>query len=354
MKEKNFEILDYLKTLFQLAPELQEIFIERYEILKIVNMIEPVGRRMLSSNTDISERIIRKETDTLKENKLLESTLKGMIITDGGKNLLRKIDELYYIFKGINETEKLLANYLGIKKVIIAPINSNEEKIIFNSIGECAAKYLLKIIDDKAIIGITGGTTIKNTIDRLSLKSKKFKNVTVVPSRGSLGYKSKYQANTLVEMLANKLDCNYKLLFTPDKLSKETIKELRNEPEIKETINLINSVDTLVFGIGMSDTMAKRRGLCSEEIKKIENKKAVAEAFGYYFNSEGEIVHEISTIGIDLNKFKQTKNLITIAGGVDKIEAILALTKVNSRLVLVTDENVANQILRRFKEEKDD
>jgi central glycolytic genes regulator len=99
--------------------------------------------------------------------------------------------------------------------------------------------------------------------------------------------------------------------------------------------------------------MAERRSLCSEEIKKIENKKAVAEAFGYYFNSEGEVVHKINTIGIDLDKFKQTKNLIAIAGGVGKIEAILALTKLDSRLVLVTDENVANQILRRFKEEKD-
>jgi central glycolytic genes regulator len=77
------------------------------------------------------------------------------------------------------------------------------------------------------------------------------------------------------------------------------------------------------------------------------DKGAVAEAFGYYFNQEGEIVHEISTIGITLEKFKSLDNIIAVAGGKEKVEAIIAISKLNNKLVLFTDESVAKTILEQ-------
>lgn len=353
MDLNNMKIEDYLNILFELTPEFREVFVQRHKILKVINSIGPIGRRMLSNKINISERIIRKETDILKQNKLLETTFKGMIITGGGKKVLEILDQLYYELNNMSKTEEKLAKLLGIKKVIITSTGIIDEKITLNSIGEVAAQYLLDIISKDKIIGITGGTTVGGVIKALKVKNKKFKDTTIVPARGSLGIKSNYQANTLVEMLANKLGAKYKLLFTPDKLSQETIKRLQNEPEIKETLSLINNIDTLLFGVGKADTMTKRRGLGSEEIKMIEKKGAVAEAFGYYFNSKGEIVHEINTIGINLNKIKQIKNLIAVSGGIAKVESILAITKLDSKLVLITDDSVANEILRRFEEEKE-
>jgi len=352
MTSSNEKIANYLDTLFRLTPDFKDTFEKRYKILKMIDMIGPVGRRTLSTQIDISERIIRKETDVLKENKLLESTLKGMIINGEGKEILRQMDEIYFDFKGILKKEELLAKKLGVKKVIIAPFNASNHEMNLKSIGQCASEYLLKCIKNNMIIGITGGTTVEKVIESFSCRQKKYNNVTVVPARGSLGNKSEYQANTLVEVLANKMGSDYKLLFTPDKLSEDTIKRLKNEPQIKETIDLINNIDTLLFGIGKSETMTKRRSLDAEEIRIINEKGAVAEAFGYYFNAEGEIVYEINTIGIDLYKFKQIRNLIAVAGGVEKVDAILSIAKLDSKLVLVTDENVANEILRRFRRKK--
>lgn len=352
MTSNKDKIANYLDTLFKLTPDFKDAFEKRYKILKMIDMIGPVGRRTLSTKIDISERIIRKETDVLKENKLLESTLKGMIINAEGKEVLRQMDEIYIDFKGILKKEELLAKELGVKKVIIAPINASNHEMNLKSIGQSASEYLLKCIKKDMIIGITGGTTVEKVIESFSCRQKKYNNVTVVPARGSLGNKSEYQANTLVEVLANKMGSEYKLLFTPDKLSEDTIKRLKNEPQIKETIDLINNIDTLLFGIGKSETMTKRRSLDDEEIRMINEKGAVAEAFGYYFNAEGEIVYEINTIGIDLYKFKQIKNLIAVAGGVEKVDAILSIAKLDSKLVLVTDENVANEILRRIRRKK--
>jgi len=88
-----------------------------------------------------------------------------------------------------------------------------------------------------------------------------------------------------------------------------------------------------------------RRQLDDEAIKKITDKKAVSEAFGYYFDSDGKIVHEITTIGIEPEKLNEVKELIAVAGGVEKAQAIISVSKINKNLVLVTDEEVAKKIL---------
>ena len=56
-------------------------------------------------------------------------------------------------------------------------------------------------------------------------------------------------------------------------------------------------------------------------------------------------MHEISTIGITLEKFKKLKRLIAIAGGIDKAQAIVSVSKINSNLVLVTDVECAKEII---------
>ncbi len=143
---------------------------------------------------------------------------------------------------------------------------------------------------------------------------------------------------------------NIKQLYTPDSLSKASIDSLMNEPKIREIMNDIEHIDTLIFGVGNAKTMARRRGLKQDVIDTMVEKGAVAEAFGYYFNQEGEIVHEISTIGISLDKCKSLENIIAVAGGVEKAEAIIAISKLNEKLVLITDESVAKLILDRYEE----
>jgi len=170
----------------------------------------------------------------------------------------------------------------------------------------------------------------------------------ILPARGGLGRKSDYQANTLVEKLAEKLNCHYKLLYTPDWISEEAKTTLLKEPEIKEIVSMLEKLDILIFGIARADVMAKRRQLDDASITDIAYKEAVAEAFGYYFDKEGNIVHEITTIGVELEKLNQVKELIAVAGGVDKAEAIAAVCKINRNLVLVTDEEVAKKILNNI------
>lgn len=336
------EITSILRTV---APEMVSVLEERYNILKVVSYLQPIGRRGLSLKLNITERIIRKEANTLKDQGLLEFSLDGMRLTVQGESALRMLNMFFNDLRGIKGLEEKIAEKLKIRKVIIAPYSEEDEQLTLKEIGKVGAEYLSKILKDDSKIGITGGSSVHSIIEAYRKEKTPFANSLVIPARGGLGTITEYQANSLVEKLAMKTGSEYKMLYTPDFLSQTTINSLMDEPDIKEIVEILDQLDILVFGIGRSSRMAKRRSLKEEEIGTILKKGAVSEAFGYYFNQNGEIVHEISTIGIKLEKFKKMDNLIAVAGGVDKAEAIISICKLNPNLVLVTDERVARIIM---------
>jgi central glycolytic genes regulator len=79
------------------------------------------------------------------------------------------------------------------------------------------------------------------------------------------------------------------------------------------------------------------------ELLKMDH--AVGEAFGYYFNEAGDIVHKVTTIGMQLEDLKKIPNIIAVAGGASKAKAIKAYMKqAPAETVLITDEGVAKQL----------
>jgi len=351
IERDNFELDELISVLNNMVPDFMEVIEIRYSVLRVINFLGPIGRRSLSDKLDLTERNIRTASTALKKQGLINITQEGMNITARGKNTLDRLKYVFHILKGLKILEEKLKDILKIKKVIIVPNSSDDDPFVYQEMGKTASRYLKTIIEDNTILGLTGGTTISQLVREYKGDKVKFDNVTVVPARGGLGKKVEYQANTLVQSLANKLNCNYKTLYTPDFLSQNTIESLLKEPSIKEIVELIDDIDILVFGIGRADSMANRRGLSDEEIDNLLKKGAVSEAFGYYFNESGEIVHEISTIGIKLETFKRLKKLIAVAGGSYKAEAIVSISKLNKNLTLVCDESVAKKIILKYKEE---
>lgn len=341
--ELNFdEISDILKLV---APEVIEVLENRFNILKVVSLMQPIGRRVLSTKVNLTERIIRKEASILKEQGLLDFSLEGMSLTDAGADSIEVLSTFFRKYRGIHEMEEKLRQRLNIKRVIIAPSVNNDDLLTLDEVGRKAASYTKKLIDKNKCIGLTGGSTIYTVINQFKASDREKDNLTILPARGGLGRKSDYQANTIVEKLAEKLKCPYKLLYTPDWISDEAKETLLKEPEIKEIVSMLENLDILLFGIARADVMAKRRQLDDASIDDIIDKEAVAEAFGYYFDKDGNIVHEITTIGIELEKLDSVKELVAVACGTEKSEAIAAVCKINRNLVLVTDEAVAKKIL---------
>lgn len=293
---------------------------------------------------DISERIIRSETEVLKEQNLINVAGSGMTVTEEGSELLDELKDVMNDVMGLSKLQQRVKEKLGIKKVIVVPGNFEKNESLLKDVAKSGAEYFLSILKDSNVVSVTGGSTMLEFAS--SLKSdKKYNQTTIVPARGGVGKDVETQSNNIVAILGKKLGAHYKLLNVPDELGVEAMKTLSLEPEINKTLNYIVNTDILVFGIGRADEMAKRRKLPKSQVEEILSKGAVGEAFGYYFNKNGEIVCELNTVGIKLETFKSVKNNIAIFAGSSKAEAVTAISKINQNMVIVTDEESAYKIL---------
>ncbi len=165
-----------------------------------------------------------------------------------------------------------------------------------------------------------------------------------------MGEEVENQANTICSQMAQRSGGNYRLLHVPDELSKEAYDSLSLDPQVVDILSLIRSSSMIIHGIGEAKTMAERRKASPQVIKLLQEKKAVSEAFGYYFNQDGEIIHKVRTIGLRLEDAHKAKHILAVAGGSDKAMAILSFIKHGVHDVLITDEGAARAMLQEVKE----
>lgn len=339
-----------MKTLLdiqrKIAPEALLILEKRYSILKEIHLSKTVGRRLLAQKMNLSERIIRSEVDFLKEEGLLSIHSSGMEITPLGEEILEAMGEYITEIRGLSVLQDLLQQKLGIKKVIVAPTSLEWNKDALKVLGREAAKYFLQSVQPDAVVGLTGGYTMDAFSEQMPKKD--FSAMYIVPARGGVGETMEIQSNAIVAKLASKLGANYKLLQIPDSMDKDMMGYIYRNPQIKSTYEYIERLDYLVFGIGNAKDMSIRRNIPSLQWEELKSRGAVSESFGYYFNVDGEIVFETGTVGIKLEQYKTMEHIIGIAGGKNKAEAILSISKINSNLVLVTDESAAYSILDKL------
>ena len=98
--------------------------------------------------------------------------------------------------------------------------------------------------------------------------------------------------------------------------------------------------------------MALRRGMSEAEVDLLKEKKAVGEAFGYYFDKDGQIAMKLKTVGIDIDMYKNSKDASLVFTGKDKVDAFLALYKMNKNLNLITDEECAKELISRLSKQR--
>lgn len=338
---------ELLKMQQKLVPELLQVLDVRYMLLRNIKYREPIGRRLLSTVVNLSERVVRSETNFLKSQGLIEISASGMYITDEGEEVFSKLKPFMREINGLNFIEDELKKLLRIRNVIIISGNISEDSTVFTEIGKAAANHLKKILGDNIIISLTGGRTVKGVVDNFTT-TKRFKNIKVLPGRGGMGNETEIQSNTLVEILANKLDGTYEVLHIPDNLSKNSFEALLKETEIKNILENIGNSNILIHGIGLAKEMCEKRNLSMDIKSKIIECGAIGEAVGHYFNNDGDIVYSMPSIGITNDKVKNIPNIIAVAAGVEKAEAIIAIEMNSENSTLITDEATGREMLRIF------
>lgn len=331
----------------RIIPEAFQVLQKRYDILRSIYTLQPIGRRALANHLSTGERIVRGEVDFLKNQGLIDINAAGMTTTKDGEEVFEKLKEVIYSLKGIRDLEEELKRKLKLNSVVIVQGDSEKDPYVLQEIGKETSRVIEGLVKENFIIGVTGGSTMSAVAKGLTQHTRD-KGIVVVPARGGLGTLMEGQANTVAAEIAQKLKGSYHLLHASDTLSERILHSIMEDPEIQRVMELIKLVNMLVFGVGRADDMAKRRDLPHEALELLQEKGAVAEAFGHYFNLQGDIVYETRTIGIRLQDFMEIPYTVGVAGGSKKAQAIVAISKLKENLYLITDEAAAREIIENY------
>lgn len=325
----------------KIAPECIETIEERHAILRHIQHTQSVGRRALAAFLEKGERIVRAQVDFLKAAGLLEISPMGMHITPEGEAVLQELAEYIRVLHGLTSLEEMLAEKLGIKRVIILPGDSDTDKSVQRELGRAAAGILADYLQDNMTIAVSGGSSMAMVSEAICFAHP---TVTVVPARGGLGEQVEYQANTIAAAMAGNLGGKYRLLHVPDNIEEEMSTLLVKSAKVAAVTELIKKADILVHGIGQAREMAVRRGFDEQFVNTLLDSGAVGEVLGHYCTLEGKSIYITSSVGLHLDDLADIGMVVAVAGGRKKAEAIVAVASAGRQDVLITDESAARAI----------
>ena len=335
-----------MKHLFKIqekiVPELISLAELRYTILRNIYYNQPIGRRSLANRVNKSERRVRNELEFMRSRDLIEVSRAGARLTPVGETFLVELDDYIKVIKNITKLEERLKKILGLDQVLVVPKNL-VRKSIRRELGRFTSRFIKDLLQDGDILAVTGGSTLAEVAQSMQKDDKK--EVMVVPGRGGLGEEVEIQANTIAARIAKKLGGHYSLLHIPDNIKQENIEHLITEPSIEKTLEQLYQANVLLHGVGNAEKMAERRNMTDGQINELIAEGAIGEAFGYYFNSSGEIVYSTTSVGLSLNQLPDIDKVIAVAAGEGKAEAIVAAVSARYQDILITGEETAREII---------
>jgi central glycolytic genes regulator len=252
---------------------------------------------------------------------------------------------------GLSDLEERIRSHFNLRRVLVVPGDSDTSPHSKRELGKAGCSALLKAMGKDDVVAVTGGTTLAQVANQLTSQTP-LKGNWFVPARGGLGESLDYQANTIASTMAKRTGAQYRLLHVPDHLGEEAYATIMQEPNIREIVEVIRSARIVVHGIGDAMVMARRRRADHSVEDALKEEGALAEAFGYYFDRNGAVVHKMPTAGLRLEDIMNIEVVIAVAGGRSKGEAIAAIMKFGHDDILVTDEAAALEIVSLIEQKE--
>ena len=153
--------------------------------------------------------------------------------------------------------------------------------------------------------------------------------------------------------------CSISIIPAPLRASSpEAALLFQKEGYVRDIMLAASMADVAVVGIGSttqknSSTLLKSGYLMNEEqLEQFQQLGAVGDILGYFFKADGTLHAEMpihqELISVSLENLRRIPNVIGVAGGEDKVDAILAALKGKYINSLVTEEKTARTILAKL------
>lgn len=247
--------------------------------------------------------------------------------------------------------EEIKKNFnLNNVRILTSKYNTSDE--LLQKLGEAAAYYIDGIIDKNTILGMSWGNTIYKTVQ--SVKSNKNIPLTVVPIMGAATISNPEKDSLdLSKQFASAYGGKYTYIYAPLFVSSEALKnELIQDHKIKEALSLAQKASIILTSVGSIQYKSWKDYLKPQDLMQLQNEGAVGHIGGHFYDINGK---EIRTglsermIAIDLDSIRKTKNVVCVAGLVEKAEAILGAIRGGFLNTLITDYSTALKVVEYSK-----
>jgi len=276
------------------------------------------------------------------------------LLTEARETGLIEINILHP-FKRASELENILLEKYHLTQAIILKSGNLSVGRMLKTLGRLSAKYLSENLADGDILGISWGTAVYEVAQ--ALQPKNLTDFNVVQIIGSIGYGDPaIDGPEVARNIAENFSGKYFTLNAPvivkDKATRDVLIKERN---IDKVIKKAIQADYILAGIGSSypgrSGLVRAGYLQEDELKSInEQTGAVGDICACLFNVDGDysdIKFNDRVIGLTLDEIKLIPaEVIGIAGGYEKAEAILGALKGKLIDTLITDDKAVEKILK--------
>ena len=253
------------------------------------------------------------------------------------------------------DIETILEKRFHLKEVIVVEAHQPEsQSSVSREIGIAASGYLARTIQSDDVIGISWGSTLNEMVE--DLEPINLPNVHVVQIIGGLGRpESEMHATDLCRRLSKRINCKMTLLPAPGIVDDQSTRLVfLSDSHVQNAISLFSKVKLAFVGIGAPspDSVVMRDGsiLKQSEVDELQKKGAVGDIALRYFDSYGQLVStelDQRVIGMSPHELSNVESVVGVAGGPQKIEAILGALRGQLIDVLITDHATAKGLIEK-------
>lgn len=230
---------------------------------------------------------------------------------------------------------------------------SGESDTLLQAIGQLASGYVQRIVSTfpaGSSIGVAWGTGVHATVS--ALPDSIGQNIDVVQLLGGVGALV-VDGPDLARMIAQKLGGRHYDLHAPVLVERPVVRDaFVSEPVVHESIIRAKLVKLAITGIGSVQDEASsflRAGLLSRsDLSQIRSQGMVGEICGHFFDINGQYQSfEVNQriIGLEPDDLRRIPQVLSVARGVLKAEAILGVLHGKFIKVLATDDITARAVL---------
>lgn len=241
-----------------------------------------------------------------------------------------------------------LQEHFDLMDCLVIPSDGRGKPLI-DRLGDAGAQVLARTAQSGDTIAITWGRTMLSLAD--SIRTSGLQDLRVVQATGGTTAKIPWTPEACATTLSDALGARCIPISAPAIVSSPEMRELLlREPVIAEQMGVLSEANRIILGISSlrPESTIHTSGFFDAVDMQDYGNAAVGSIAGRLISASGEAVAgplEPRTIGIDLDSLRTIPCRIGVAGGMDKVQAILAALRGKLVNVMVTDADTARAVL---------